>query len=408
MNRFNEAQENSIAFIHRNTLEIIRKKYSNGEKIHVAFFVFLEEIFPSESLFQEMNNDNFFVPTIVILPNVFRGKREMQKNLYKAQKYYSSKYSQILLAYDFKKDEPIDISSDFDIVISQLPNANNYAPIHQLQYLIQKNILPVLIPYGYTISNYYLQLLKIIDFLFYWKIYLENDLAYTLYKNNSPSQGRNAHVVGSCKMDMYREEKRSSKRKTIIIAPHHTVREYKNSHDISLSTFMIYKDFYFELAQTFTECDFILRPHPLLFTWLEQKNIMSKEEIQEYLNKIKSFSNISLDSNKDFFNTFANSDALIHDCGSFLAEYMFTLKPACYLMNDNTLNSLNIFGKQCVTQHYLAYTKEDIINFIKDIVILEKDVNKKQRLDFFEKELKQHYPYTGRYILNQLKEQIQN
>ena len=60
--------------------------------------------------------------------------------------------------------------------------------------------------------------------------------------------------------------------------------------------------------------------------------------------------------------SFNSSDALIHDCGSFIAEYLHCGKPVLYLLKDKSYKEYNEFGIMVLSQHYHGYFEEDIEN----------------------------------------------
>ena len=75
--------------------------------------------------------------------------------------------------------------------------------------------------------------------------------------------------------------------------------------------------------------------------------------------------------------------ALIHDCASFMAEYMVTRKPLLYVSNMNENNSgFNRFGNLLYEQHYKASAETEIKDFIENVVINGNDRLKDDRFDF--------------------------
>lgn len=61
----------------------------------------------------------------------------------------------------------------------------------------------------------------------------------------------------------------------------------------------------------------------------------------------------------EYESLFYYSDAIIHDSSSFLAEYVFTNKPALYLMNPEKINSLvNDFGKIFISYYIISDKKK--------------------------------------------------
>ena len=81
---------------------------------------------------------------------------------------------------------------------------------------------------------------------------------------------------------------------------------------------------------------------------------------------MKSKSNVIYDTNANYFESFAKTDGIIQDCGSYLVEYFSTGKPQCYMLlkpKDIEEKFLKL-GQECLKNSYLAYNEEDIINFI--------------------------------------------
>ncbi len=155
----------------------------------------------------------------------------------------------------------------------------------------------------------------------------------------------------------------------------------------------------------FPDVDFVFRPHPMLFSNLMENRIWNKEKINDYLNKIESIPNIRYDCSDYYFDTFVNSDAMIHDCGSYIAEYLYTMKPCCYMMKseEETMNTLLPVGKECMSHYYKALTKDDIIDFVQHVVIEGNDYMKEAREAYSKKEIMVNYPKVSEFIVDYLK-----
>ena len=158
----------------------------------------------------------------------------------------------------------------------------------------------------------------------------------------------------------------------------------------------------------FPEVDFIFRPHPLLFANLKAHNIWKDSEIEEYMRRLLSNKNMVYDKEGDYMQQFADSDAMIHDCGSFIGEYLYTEKPCCYMMKsfNDTMNSLLPLGQECMQHYYHAFNSDDIINFIKNVVLGGNDVKRSDRINFVEKELKVNYPNAAKFVCDIIKKEI--
>ena len=129
---------------------------------------------------------------------------------------------------------------------------------------------------------------------------------------------------------------------------------------------------------------------------------------EEYIEKMKSFPNVEYQDSGNYFDTFVNSDGMIHDCFSFCAEYMFTGHPCCFCKKREGYQNVNAFFEKCVDHHYIAFEEQDIIDFIENVILKGNDPMKEARNAFFESDLKGLYPHSTDAILKCLKDEIRN
>lgn len=239
-----------------------------------------------------------------------------------------------------------------------------------------------------------------------WKVFLDTKESMKDVESIQQISGINAVVSGYIKMDEMKNVKKIERtRKRIIIAPHHTVMGWSK---IDISNFMEYHEYFLQLPHMFPEVDFVFRPHPLLFINLHNFSIWTDEQIENYKTRINEIPNMYLDESGFYLDTFINSDALIHDCGSFIGEYLFTENPCCYMLKkkEQLKNGFLEIGQQCINQHYHAYTHEDITNFIRDVVIKGNDPMANERKNFVRQKLKINYPNVSDFVLEYLKKQL--
>jgi tetratricopeptide (TPR) repeat protein len=81
------------------------------------------------------------------------------------------------------------------------------------------------------------------------------------------------------------------------------------------------------------ELALVIRPHPLFFTTLEARRILSRAEIDDFRARCAQAGNIAFDTSPSYLEVFAAADALVSDGSSFLIEFGLTGKPICYLHN---------------------------------------------------------------------------
>jgi hypothetical protein len=133
-----------------------------------------------------------------------------------------------------------------------------------------------------------------------------------------------------------------------------------------------------------------------------------EEKCREYIAKITTFSNVEYQDGGDYFDTFVNSDAMIHDCLSFSAEYMYTGHPCCFCKKREGYTNVNELFLKSVDHHYPAYEENEIIEFIENVVLNSNDPMKEVREAFFNNDLKGLYPNATDAILKCLKDEIRN
>ena len=207
-----------------------------------------------------------------------------------------------------------------------------------------------------------------------------------------------------CLANIKKEER---KRKKIIIATHSASKI--RPHGIEFACFPIFAEVLLRLPEKYPDVDFVFRPHVLQWKYLLEDGSWTQEQVDAYIEKIKSYPNaIYQHPSIDFYEDFVNSDGLIHDCGSFTAEYLFTENPACYLC-DKSKDYHSIFtkiGYQCFEKHYHAFDEKDLDDFVQMVIRGENEQKRQDRISFVNNVLKINYGHVGEKIAQYLKDEI--
>lgn len=103
------------------------------------------------------------------------------------------------------------------------------------------------------------------------------------------------------------------------------------------SSFLKYRDVFLKISDDNPEMDILLRPHPLMLDHFINAGLMSKEEVEIYINECNMRSNIRFDTEKEYHATFWNSNVLVTDFSSMIIEYFITGKPIIYLTYDEKI-----------------------------------------------------------------------
>ena len=309
--------------------ELLKKQNSLKEKkqLSVGFYVIYDSSWGARPLYEKMQGNPTFSTKIVVCPDVARGKENEKQILANVYKRLSEKYGSenVLVSYDDKQNRYIDYSDLFDVINLSNPYDEMTAEYYQVKYLNSKNKLCFYNSYGYQGKlRYDIDLMKSDTFNIFWRLFVDNQATKDLAKKVQYIKGKNVIVSGCCKMDdfhVFTETKDSSSHyvKTIILAPHHTV----DKSNLNLSNFLMYADFFKELPAKYPQIKFIFRPHPLLFTKLRRADLWGEQKVDEYIKQITANKNVIYSTEGEYFDVFNESDALIDDCGSFLAEYFY-------------------------------------------------------------------------------------
>ncbi len=388
------------------TLSKLRKELKTGRKIKIGFYVVFDSVFPAEKIYKECINDDLFEPFIFVIPDVSRGEANMWHQMDKTYATLSKKYKNVRKSYDEKTKQFIDISDSVDMAFFANPYDGMTHEFYSIEYNVKHGVLPLYVSYGAMPSkNAIRSIITMPSLSQAWLVFADTAENYNDFKKYTAAKGKNVILTGYCKMDELSQvpvEKR--KRTKIIIAPHHTV----SHRGLPLSTFMTYHKFFLRLPELYPDIDFVFRPHPLLFVTLSRPELWGAERVHEYIAKMTAHKNVEYQDGGDYFDTFINSDALIHDCASFMLEYLYTDHPVCFLIKTGNKNS-KIFAKlglNCIKHHYKAFNEKQILDFINDVVIAKNDPMAVAR-HAYAQTLKLNYPYVSRAIVEHIKGLIQ-
>jgi len=382
-------------------LQLYAKEHT---QLRAAFLVIFSSVFPSEPIFEKMLEDPVFDPYIIVIPDMQRSLRHKISTYKETYEDLFQKYGdRVLNGLDVNANVYLELKEDYQLVFFNNPYSKMAFKFHHVTYFLNKNVLPLYVNYGFAAIKFGRNIMKTDFYNLLWKVCIDSEINLQDLKEHQPIKGHNALVTGYVKMDrLANVSVRPRDRKKIIICPHHTVLGWKS---LDISNFMTYYEFFLELPTIYPEIDFVFRPHPLLFSNLLENRVWNQERINDYLSQIEALPNMVYDHSGDYMDLFANSDAMIHDCSSFIGEYLFTEKPCCYMLKSQQEieDVLNPMGMACIKNYYKAFSKEDIMKFIDDVVVSGIDPLKEGREKFSRQELKFNYPMAADCVLDVIK-----
>ncbi|MFR9651087.1 MAG: hypothetical protein SNG35_03575 [Rikenellaceae bacterium] len=389
-----------LNFIHRRYRAIERTLAKRGgrERVKVAFLVSISSMFPSRPLFDAMVDDSNFEATILIIPDLRfgleRAKKIQEQSVAELSVYGKSVH---VVPIDAEEDD-LCLKGVADIIFTPWMYDISHPKYFYVNFL-EQGILPALIYYGVFNTRFDVQSASTLEYSLFWRIFVENQLTVDEYREHQMIEGRNVVLSGYAKMDPLAAFESKSDRRRIIIAPHHSVQGGFNQV-LSLSNFYTYADLFLKLPDLYPDIDFVFRPHPALFICLEREEFWGRERVESYICEMKSKRNVIYSEGGDYLQEFALSDGIIEDCSSFLTEYLYTMKPHCYMLKSREDIEANLtkLGRGSIEQCYIAYSEEDIVRFIEDVIVGGVDPMRVQRERFAKDVVMHNYPRAAEEI----------
>ncbi|SCJ41516.1 CDP-Glycerol:Poly(glycerophosphate) glycerophosphotransferase [uncultured Clostridium sp.] len=328
-----------LAFL--NLIKLRLKKREQREKITVVFLYQMPELWNKmKSVCEELNNRCDIDVIILTIPKINIDDGSYLEN--EALEAIRGTNYKIINAIkgenkwiDLKEINP-------DYVFYQRPY-DEYLPEEYKSYNVIKYAKTCYIPYGWVMTTNLQECCFNREFFRNLYMYFaENEEAYNIVKNQSnisdylgikrvlslgcPSLELVYKIRGTKSYSWKRERENDKLR--IMWTPRWTI-----DPNLCASNFFQYKDKFIEYAELNREKYILFRPHPLAFDNYLKCGLMTKDEIDMYLDKIDRLENISLDNEKDYLNTFWESDILVTDISAIIVEYFITGKPIIYCDN---------------------------------------------------------------------------
>lgn len=369
------------------------KELKTKDKITVIFFVIHSSVWKYDGLYELLEEDSIFNPLIVVCPYLNVSEREMLHEMEKTYSLFEEKNYNVIKSFNGKENRWVDPDKEFnpDIIFYSVPYTYTR---EEYQYTFYNYVLNCYVPYffvtnGNNEGNY--------DSLFHnmmWKAFYETEIHKSIAKKYARNKAENVVVSGYPGLDHYLFDNineydpwkiKNKSIKRIIWAPHHTIEGQGTR--LNYSNFQKYHDFFIEILNKYEgKVQIAFKPHPLLREKLYKDESWGTAKTDNYYKFWDEQSN-SILCESEYVDLFLTSDALIHDCSSFMAEYLSTKKPILYLLRDNRVpNRLNEFGEMALEHHYQASNEGEIKSFIENL-INDEDPQRNSRFKFVEKQL---------------------
>lgn len=372
------------------------KTLKNKQKIIVAFFLQSPSVWKYDRLYLLFEKSERFEPVVVITPfNVHLNydKGEMRNVMKQSEEFARKSGYRYFQTFDNERNKWLNVKKTLnpDIIFYTKPYKDTLPQYHIYRF---KGKLNCYAPYGVMNIDIFRIVYNLPFHNLLWRFFVETEYQRGYSQQYQTCGGANTVVSGSLGMeplmlpdykpaDVWKPQ--SVRKKRIIWAPHHTV-----DYLFNFSNFFAYCDFMLELAEKYKdEIQIAFKPHPVLKFKLI--NIWGAERTEAYYQRWRDLPNGQLEDGY-YADLFLTSDAMIHDCASFTAEYLYTRKPTMFIVKDKDANHWNTFGQKCFDLHYHAYQPSDVEDYIKNVVIAGNDTMQPERDEFYKEYL---YPKDG-------------
>ena len=387
----------------------LKKKLAREGRLKTGFVVLFSSTFTYRPIFEAMMQSKEFDPYVIVVPDVSRSPEFRAEQFTRAYEELSEKYpGRVVRGYDPETSSHTDIGETYSVLFFANPYGHMVAPEYQIRHFWKKNVLMLYAYYGFGAVNYGRQVMQTDVYNSVWKLLLDTELSLQDLKTYQPVKGLNGIVTGYVKMDELAQiPVETNRRKRILVCPHHTVMNWS---PLNISNFRTYAEQILELPRRYPDIDFVFRPHPMLFDNLRKHKLWTEAQIQRYLDTIERTPNMTYSVEGDYMELFVNSDAMIHDCSSFIGEYLFTEHPCCYMFKPETKADevYTPLGIKCLENYYPAHSWQDVTDFIDSVVLGGQDPMKAQREQFVRKTLKIGYPNGTKNVVSMILEAIEN
>ena len=378
-------QYRAIERRHRKTVAVLR---SADRPIRVVFIANDVAYWHYQGLYRLMAADTRFLPTIVLSPCLERLTAET--DIQRLRQYFRQ-LDTPFIDYDFHQS-PIDMRRELqpDLIFYTQPYEYQLCPQHDCRHFYDR--LVCYMPYAFWTftgkSSYNLHFQNQA-----WRLYYPTRLHLEEARLIADNHGRNVRVTGYTNADEFLADEHPSpwrtmadglKRKRIIWAPHFTIT-WINSHTPPRSNFLWMAQLMVTIAREYGDrIQLAFKPHPSLRSQLYKDDIWGKERTDQYYALWEQMPNTQLETGQ-YTDLFMNSDAMIHDSGSFAVEYHYTKQPVMFVSKDMEpmLRQQSRLGILAFKQAYIGSDEADIRRFIDDVVLGGNDPMRPQREQFY-------------------------
>ena len=364
-------------------------KIRQKDRIKLGFVLYDAAMWSGDLLYDLFNRNERYEPSVFLClrrdesdsPTVVRDFR-------RGIEQFQSRGINVTGIDDFRAEVPKQ-----DVLIYLTPYLQTLPRAFRLGNLSTETLIAY-IPYGMHVSgdaHVRLPDYEIINLA--WKVFLDTRNTLEYYDRHCRFGLPRGMYSGYPRMDYFFRDAQPSfewkellpRSTKIIYAPHWSI-----DRGIRYSTFHLNHRFMYEYAKAHPKTSWVFKPHPnLLFSAVKSGLLSSAGEFESYLRAWNALPNARVVTGSNFGEIFASSDGMIHDGGSFNAEYQYTHKPLLFLTRET--QKFSTLGEELMRVLYRADGRDHkaIASFIDNVLIKKRDPMAEARKKFFD----EHFNY---------------
>jgi hypothetical protein len=341
-------------------VERIRAEVAGGRPLRVAFVVNDRSKWNGTSLVEGLRAEGWEPRIHLCLTDAKGLGPDDRRTSYLAERaFFAAHDDELVDLYDVDTDREVPIEEvDADVIFYQQPWGMKDWPRR-----MAGRALGAYLHYGFMIMANHGMHYNIGTFHPYlWRYFAQTEEHRLLHLAHDPAAYERIVVTGYPKLDVFLEPEGPAREraaetwagpdpqaKRIIFAPHHSL----GRDNLQMSTFRWTGQRLLDLARSEPGLQWVYKPHPTLKHSVVKNGVMTRSQYQEYERAWSALPNATVYDSGGYFDIFRSSDAMVTDCGSFLAEYLPTGKPLIWLVSEHSIG-LNRIGERLEPGLYRA------------------------------------------------------
>ena len=321
---------------------------TSERRVRVVFLTFYFEAWDAlADIYEQMESDSRFDVTVISIPRRFSKENPFAEEDRVSEFLTRQAVKHLRFNFEDSFEGLARIKSlEPDYVFINYPWQRNYQPGYRVELLSEFTKVAYVPYYSLALVNepgeegvtpyLYTQRSNQLASL----VFTQDPNTVDAYSQTSRGNGH-VHLTGTPKIDrlVRRAEAgigvwpiHSGNSKRLLWAPHHSFFE-------AWFNFGMFPELHNQMlayAKDNSNLDILLRPHPIMFSTLVERGVMTRIELDSWLKAWNELPNTGIDLDGDIASLFSSSDYFVTDGISFIGEYpLATGKPGIFMEKSN-------------------------------------------------------------------------